>query len=262
MGLLKRLFQGGAAEEKGSSGSSSGISGPSGQGENPVSRMDGDEKLDYWGQACRLSDPDQRLRRLEPLAESGFDAAWISMIDAYLELARQQGTDPPFERVEYCARKAADAGIPDGHSHLGMLCGSPLYGEYDPAGAAREFLLAIEGGSELAVRLLLDCWNREFHEESFSKEENARITALFHNDIKEALKPEIERLAGEDGRETCTAFGFLYFYGIYFEPSLSRAKEYFTRLSEMGSSLGRRMLENPVFDDDDDDDEDDEEEDG
>ena len=139
-----------------------------------------------------------------------------------------------------------------------MLCGSPLYGELDPEGAAREYLLAMEGGSESAARLLLDYWNREFHVESYTPEENRELTAAFHESIREAIRPEIERLSGGSGREALTALGLLYFYGIYFEQSLDRAKEYFVKLNGMGSPLARRMLENPVFEDDDSDEDDDE----
>ena len=197
-------------------------------------------------------------RRLEELAESGFDAAWLSMIEAYFAQSDARGMEPPFERLEYCARKAADAGLAEGHTHLGMLCGSPLYGELDPEGAAREYLLAMEGGSESAARLLLDYWNREFRVESYTPEENRELTAAFHESIREAIRPEIERLSGGSGREALTAFGLLHFYGIYFEQSLDRAKEYFVKLNGMGSPLARRMLENPVFEDDDSDEDDDE----
>ena len=49
-----------------------------------------------------------------------------------------------------------------------------------------------------------------------------------------------------------TALGLLHFYGIYFEQSLDKAKEYFVRLNEMGSALARRMLANPLFEEDED----------
>ena len=49
------------------------------------------------------------------------------MIEAYFAQSDARGMEPPFERLEYCARKAADAGLAEGHTHLGMLCGSPLY---------------------------------------------------------------------------------------------------------------------------------------
>lgn len=51
------------------------------------------------------------------------------------------------------------------------------------------------------------------------------------------------------------AFGLLYYYGIYFEQDLDKAKEYFVKLDEIGNSLGRRMLANPVLEDDEDDEE-------
>ena len=118
--------------------------------------------------------------------------------------------------------------------------------------AAREYLLAIEGGSESAVRLLQDYWNKEFHVQEYSEEENAEITAAFHESIRDAIRPEIERLSGESSREALTALGLLHFYGIYFEQSLDKAKEYFVRLNEMGSALARRMLANPLFEEDED----------
>ena len=260
MGLLKKLFQSKSIPEEALSAEDRRRMGEraSRMEEKPVSEMSEDEKLNYWGRLCEMEDLDERLRRLEDLAESGFDAAWLSMVETYHDRAGRRGTELPFERMEYCARKAADAGIPDGHTHLGMLCGSPLYGELDPEGAAREYLLAMEGGSESAARLLLDYWNREFHVESYTPEENRGLTAAFHESIREAIRPEIERLSGGSGREALTAFGLLYFYGIYFEQSLDRAKEYFVKLNGMGSPLARRMLANPVFEDDDSDEDDDE----
>ena len=259
MGLLKNLFKSRPApEEKLSEEDRLRMGGRArsqeGMEEKPAGEMSEDEKLSYWGRLCELNDLEERLRRLEELAESGFDAALLSMIEAYFAQSDARGTEPPFERLEYCARKAADAGLAEGHTHLGMLCGSPLYGELDPEGAAREYLLAIEGGSESAARLLLDYWNREFHVERYTLEENRELTAVFHESIREAIRPEIERLSGGSSREALTAFGLLYFYGIYFEQSLDRAKEYFVKLNGMGSALARRMLANPVFEDDDEDD--------
>ena len=254
MGLLKKLFQSKSIPEEALSAENRRRMGEraSRREEKPVSEMSEDEKLNYWGRLCEMEDLDERLRRLEELAESGFDAAWLSMVETYHDRAGRRGTELPFERMEYCARKAADAGIPDGHTHLGMLCGSPLYGELDPEGAAREYLLAIEGGSESAVRLLQDYWNKEFHVQEYSEEENAEITAAFHESIRDAIRPEIERLSGESSREALTALGLLHFYGIYFEQSLDKAKEYFVRLNEMGSALARRMLANPLFEEDED----------
>lgn len=256
MGVMKNLWRGKrAAPEEAFSAEDRRRMGERGQRqeEKPVSEMSEDEKLSCWARLCEMDDLDERLRQLRELAESGFGVAWLTMVETYHVQAGKQGTELPFEKLEYCSRKAAEAGIPDGHTHLGMLCGSPLYGELDPEGAAREYLLAIEGGSESAVRLLLDYWNKEFHVQGYSEEENAAITVTFHESIREAIRPEIERLSDENSREALTALGLLYFYGIYFPQSLSRAKEYFVRLNEMGSSLARRMLANPVFEDDEDD---------
>ena len=263
MGLLKSLFKSRTAPEEKLSDEDRRRMGERArrQGETkekPAGEMSEEEKLSYWGRLCEMNDLEERLRRLEELAESGFDAAWLSMIEAYFAQSDARGMEPPFERLEYCARKAADAGLAEGHTHLGMLCGSPLYGELDPEGAAREYLLAMEGGSESAARLLLDYWNREFHVESYTPEENRELTAAFHESIREAIRPEIERLSGGSGREALTAFGLLHFYGIYFEQSLDRAKEYFVKLNGMGSPLARRMLANLVFEDDDSDEDDDE----
>lgn len=264
MGLLKNLFKGKAAPEDRLTDEDRRRMGErarrqDGAGEKPVSQMTEDEKLDYWWRVCELPDLNERLRHLEALAESGFDTAWLSMIEAYFAQSKAQGTELPFEKMEYCARKAADADLPEGHKHLGMILGSPLYGELDTEGAAREYLLAIEGGSESAAEFLLDYWNREFHLEQYTPEENRQLTAGFHEIIREAIRPEIERLSGESGsKKALTAFGLLYFYGIYFEQSLDKAREYFMRLDEMGSSLAHRMLANPVFEFEEDEDDEDE----
>ena len=257
MGVLKNLWRGRkAASEEALSDEDRSRMGErtKRQEKEPVSEMSEEEKLSCWGRLCEMEDLEERLRQLQELAESGFGAAWLTMVETYHARAEEQGTELPFEKLEYCARQAADAGIPDGHTHLGMLCGSPLYGEPDPEGAAREYLLAVEGGSEAAAQLLLDYWNKEFHVRKYTEEENAAITAAFHESIQEALRPEIERLSGESSREALTALGLLHFYGIYFPQSLERAKEYFVKLNDKGSALARRMLANPVFEEDEDED--------
>ena len=88
MGLLKSLFKSRTAPEEKLSDEDRRRMGERArrQGdtkEQPAGEMSEEEKLSYWGRLCEMNDLEERLRRLEELAESGFDAAWLSMIEAY-----------------------------------------------------------------------------------------------------------------------------------------------------------------------------------
>ena len=254
MGFFEKLFQGqqiSEEEQRRRMGGNASLR-ETADRQKPVREMSEEEKLHYWARGREISDIRERMKRMEELAEAGFDAAYVSLIDGYFDLAEETHTEIAFDKVEYWARKAAQAGLPAGHTHLGMLYASPKYGEVDLENAAAEYLLAIEGGDESAVRLLGDFWNHEIHIPDRSEEENAEYTAAFRQMLTETLEPEIERLRAENGEKTFVAFGLLYYYGIYFEQDLDKAKEYFIKLDEIGNSLGRRMLANPVLEDDED----------
>ena len=95
--------------------------------EKPAGEMSEEEKLSYWGRLCEMNDLEERLRRLEELAESGFDAAWLSMIEAYFAQSDARGWNRLLKGWNTVPERRRDAGLAEGHTHLGMLCGSPLY---------------------------------------------------------------------------------------------------------------------------------------
>lgn len=219
--------------------------------EKPVSEMNEDEMIDYWGRARELTDVHERMRRMEALADAGFGVACLDMFDAYMELADPD--DLPFDKLEYWARRAADFEIPRGYLHLGMIYTSPKNPDASIMKAAPEYLKAMEYGEEQAGEFLQPYWNHERRDGS--EEEKAEHREIMHAMISEVLQPEIDRLQEEESEKTYRAFGLLCYYGIYFEQNLDEAKNYFAKLADMGDYFGKRMMENSIFADDDEDEE-------
>lgn len=249
MGFLKKLFAGkeiSAEEEMRRMGTVK----PK-ETVKPVSEMTEDEKLNYWARARELTDLHEKKRRMEELANAGYEVAYLEMHDVCMDLAAPDNL--PFEELEHWARKAADCDLPDGYLYLGMMYSSNKYPDASIAKAAPEYLKAMECGSEVAGERLQSYWNHEWH--GADEEENARKQEIIREIITESIEPEMEKLQAEESVKKYRAFGLLYYYGIYFEANLNEAKKYFVKLADMGDYLGRTMMENSIFADEDEDDE-------
>lgn len=250
MGFLKKLFAGkeiSAEEQMRRMGNTA----PKKETGKPVAEMTEDEKLDYWARARELTDLHEKKRRMEELANVGYDVAYLEMHDVCLRLADPDNL--PFDTLEYWARKAADAKLPGGYMDLGMIYSSPKKEDASLSKAVPEYLKAMEYGEELAAERIKPYW--DYENSSIGEEESARKREILRCIISEAMDPEIEKLKAEESVERYSAFGILYYYGIYFEQDLNAAKACFVKLADMGVYLGRRMLENSVFADDEDEDE-------
>lgn len=210
-----------------------------------------EEPIDDWSAVSEIPDIHERMRRMEKLANAGDGVACICMHDDYLNLATEYHQEVQWDKLEYWAKKAIENDAPRGHLYLGMLYSSPNHPEPDLAEGAAEFLLALEWGMETAGEQLQMFWN--YHNPKASEEECSEVREMFRDMIVEGMQPEMERLQADYTEKTYCAFGFLYYYGVYFEQDMEAAKECFKNLAAFGNSVGKRMLENPIFEDDEDD---------
>lgn len=227
--------------------------------EKPVKEMTHEEQLRYWSRFREMTDLDERLHRMEELADAGFVSAYTTLIDTLFERADVNNEKVPLDQLEYWAKRAADSGNICGHYYLGLVYETPEYQNKDMdtymGKAFQEYLLAMENENQAAAQRLLHHWRPDLSGSEYSAEEQSAIQTYFRTLIEESLKSELDRLQAADDEKACCALGQMYFYGIVFEQDIAKAKGYFKRLADSGNRFGQNMLTNPLFDEDDEDEE-------
>lgn len=217
-----------------------------------VTEMSDDERIEYWGKVCEISDIEKRIHHMKELAEAGFGVACICICDGYLELNAPSGVYP-FAEVEFWAKKAIELEIPSGHLYLGRVYVRADYPEENDFAeifrkGAYEYLKAMEYGILDAAVELGKLWS--YQNKNIDPSMSEELRDLYRDMIKEGIESEIELLKNKESEFTYAAYGLLYLYGIYFEQNYEAAKKNFVNLARMGNEFGKKMLENPIFLDD------------
>lgn len=208
---------------------------------NKYENMSDDDKLLAWGRMKDIPDPQERIRALRELAETGYGAACFSTAQAFMDMGIENGT-VLWNRINYWLQKAIDGGIPMAHYYKAFTSMNKENPEYDVDRGITEYCLAATKGIEPAIQEIYDYCHASDPEVA---EQNTEI-------FQEELEPYVDELLQQENEIAWNTLGMFYFYGVYFERDYEKAKVYFTK------AKNRRMLTNPVFisDDDDDDDED------
>ena len=207
---------------------------------NKYESMSEDDKLLAWGRMKDIPDPQERIRALHELAESGYGAACFSIAQAFMDMGIQSGT-VLWNRINYWLQKAIDGDIPMAHYYKAFTSMNKENPEYDVDRGITEYCIAATKGIEPAIQAIYDYCHASDPEVA---EENTEI-------FLEELKPYMDELLIKEDEVAWNTLGLFYFYGVYFDRDYDKAKFYFTK------SGNRRMLNNPIFvEDDEDEDED------
>ena len=207
---------------------------------NKYENMSEDDKLLAWGRMKDIPDPQERIRALLELAESGYGAACFSIAQAFMDMGIESGT-VLWNRINYWLQKAIDGDIPMAHYYKAFTSMNKENPEYDVDRGITEYCIAATKGIEPAIQAIYDYCHASNPEVA---EENTEI-------FLEELKPYMDELLIKEDEVAWNTLGMFYFYGVYFDRDYDKAKFYFTK------SGNRRMLNNPIFvEDDEDEDED------
>lgn len=203
------------------------------------------EKLLRWGRIDDLPNVRERIRKMEELAYSGFDGAFLSLSEYYMELAEIDG-EVEWDKVNYWLEKACEADLPNGHFYMALTRRNPANPHQDIDRAIEEFCIAAGQGVEGAIQEIV----RYGTPSDESDPECVRIAESNKAVFAEEMEPVVEELLEKGDTKSWDALGLLYFYGVCVEQDFDKAKEYFVKAGD------ERMLKNPVFAEDDDEDED------
>lgn len=203
------------------------------------------EKVLRWGRINDLPDVRERIRKMEELAYSGFDTAYLSLSDYYMELA-EINNEVEWDKVNYWLEKACEADLPNGHFYMALTRRNPKNPHHDIDRAIEEFCIAAGQGVEGAVQEIV----RYGTPDDESDPESVRIAESNKAVFAEEMEPVVDELLKKEDAKSWDALGLLHFYGVCVEQDFDKAKEYFMKAGN------ERMLKNPVFADEDDEDED------
>lgn len=240
MGLFRRKRVISAEEQFRRNGGMAGA--PAGQSEKSFRDMTEMEKTDYWASVYHMTDLRERIRKMEEIAAFGYPAAYMCLLNDYLQLSQQIGY-MKWDKINEYADKAVAAGNPEACQIMAKLCVREDNPRYDVDASIDYYAMAVELAYEPAVQEIQGYCGG-----------SGEVKEIFDDH----LKPAVDRLLIQDTKISSLALAYLYYYGVYFARDLNKAKEYFSRSASQGSWQAQMMLENPIFaDDDDEDDEED-----
>ena len=200
------------------------------------------DKVLQWGRINDIPDVRERIRKMEEMAYSGFDVAYLSLSDYYMELADITG-EIQWDKVNYWLEKACEADMPNGHFYMALSRSNSANPHCDLDRAIEEFCIAASMGVEAAIQKI--AWYCTPRDEADPK--SVELAEAHIDLFAEELEPFVEELLEKGDKGSWNALGLMYFYGVYYERDFDKAKECFIKAEN------RKMLENPVFEEDDED---------
>lgn len=249
MGLLKNFFKGkeiSADEQMRRNQKTPSNPNAAAKPSKTLLEMSQEELLNHWGRVAQIPAPGERIGPMEELAEIGFEAAYISVAEAYMEHGIDSGSFS-WDRIVHWLSKASEAGMPGGIYRHALICLNPDNPKGDVDTGVNELCRAALLGVEEAIQ----------HLRGYLNPANPELAEVMTQVIHDKLEPSMAALLARRDRLSLEVLGQFYYYGLYFPQDFGKAKELFTEAWEKhGSRLAQRILESPVFEDDEEDDED------